>query len=57
VHALKPNDSFAVDASLLLLVGNFLPTFPAKKRWVANLRAFMMPDGAQRPLADAHLAL
>jgi LuxR family maltose regulon positive regulatory protein len=25
--------------------------------WVANLRAFMMPDGAERALADAHLAL
>ena len=25
--------------------------------WVANLRAFMMPDGVERALADAHLAL
>lgn len=25
--------------------------------WVANLRAYMMPDGVQRALADAHLAL
>jgi LuxR family maltose regulon positive regulatory protein len=25
--------------------------------WVANLRAFMMADGAERALADAHLAL
>jgi LuxR family maltose regulon positive regulatory protein len=25
--------------------------------WVANLRAFMMPNGAERALADAHLAL
>ena len=25
--------------------------------WVANLRAYMMPDGVERALADAHLAL
>ena len=25
--------------------------------WVVNLRAFMMPDGVERALADAHLAL
>ena len=25
--------------------------------WAANLRAYMMPDGAERALADAHLAL
>jgi LuxR family transcriptional regulator, maltose regulon positive regulatory protein len=46
--------SLAEDATPVLPLSDGSATIAP---WIANLRAYMMPDGAERALADAHLAL